>query len=294
MVDTNSHYFLTKFKRRSAHGTLKVLRRDDGTLLTSQTDITKEVYSFYERLYRQPEEGSDVLNDRDDMLRLLGPVISPGEQLFLDNPPSYREFSDVLYSSPKGKAPGMDGFSYEALRKIWPDVGEDFTATMHSSWETGSFPASTLEGGLSDGAFDRVQVNSSFTPEFPICRGMRQGCPLAPLLFAVSTIPFILHAQENAKKGKFVTAELPGGMRLDVAALADNTAAFLAVHEPTFREFLRLLEVFQSASGAKINFAKSKILLLGKYSRPHDWLTAGPFKVLGKYFPVPSNALCPV
>ncbi|KAL3686504.1 hypothetical protein R1sor_009078 [Riccia sorocarpa] len=46
--DSNTKYFLTKFKRKNAHTSLKSLRRDDGTLLTSQTDITKEVFRFYE------------------------------------------------------------------------------------------------------------------------------------------------------------------------------------------------------------------------------------------------------
>ncbi|KAL3676219.1 hypothetical protein R1sor_026167 [Riccia sorocarpa] len=90
---------------------------------------------------------------------------------------------------------------------------------------------------------------------------------------------------QNAKTGKIATAEFRGGLKLDVSALVDDTAAFLAVHEPSFHEFLRLLEVFQSASGAKINFAKSRILLLGKYSRPPDWLSVGPFKVLGRHDP---------
>ncbi|KAL3675151.1 hypothetical protein R1sor_025099 [Riccia sorocarpa] len=246
MRDTNYGYFLAKFKRRSAHGTMKSLRRDDGTVLISQNEITKEVYSFYEKLYRKPMDTADTVRDRDKMLRLLKPAFSRGEQVFLSEPPSFQEFSDILNSSPRGKTHGIDGFSYEAMKEVWEELGEDFTATMQTCWETGTFPGYMLEGiiklipkevrpetihgwrpialltvhykedfikileGLSNGASVRVQTNTTLTPEFPIDKGVRQECPLALLLIAISTIPFILAAQEGAAKGKIVTADFRG------------------------------------------------------------------------------------
>ncbi|KAL3683491.1 hypothetical protein R1sor_001513 [Riccia sorocarpa] len=69
--DSNSRYFLSKFKRRSAHCTLKSLQRDDGSVLVSQTDITKEVYNFYEQLYQEPQSSDDALRDREKLLGIL-------------------------------------------------------------------------------------------------------------------------------------------------------------------------------------------------------------------------------
>ncbi|KAL3684715.1 hypothetical protein R1sor_002737 [Riccia sorocarpa] len=61
---------------------------------------------------------------------------------------------------------------------------------------------------LSLGASGRVQVNSALSPDFPIQRGVRQGCPLAPLL---SSVPLILSVQAAAKEGKIKPLTLPGG-----------------------------------------------------------------------------------
>ncbi|KAL3676126.1 hypothetical protein R1sor_026074 [Riccia sorocarpa] len=219
--DTNSGYFLSRFKRRSAHGALRSLRLEDGTVVYAQNDINREVYSFFEKMYRLPDETPDILGKRQDLLSRLGSAVSPSEQAFLADLPTYREFSDILHSAPKGKAPGVDGFGYEVLADLWGELGEDFTLMMQT--------------------------------------------------------------QEGVRNGKFAAVELPGGLKLDVSVLADDTAAFLAVQEKTFQEFLRLLEIFQSASGARINFTKSKILMIGRYSKPPDWLSSGPFKVLGRH-----------
>ncbi|KAL3686073.1 hypothetical protein R1sor_004095 [Riccia sorocarpa] len=235
------------------------------------------------------------------MLSLLSPAISSGEQAFLSDLPTYREFLEVLFSAPRGKSPGIDGFGYEALRELWSDAvltvqykllakvlaarlalllpkivplqqqgfiqGRNVHGCIlnlllaHESLKMRGKQCAflmldlekaydrlslnflwgvldklnfgdkfiTVLKGLSSGAAARVQVNSTLTSEFPIHRGVRQGCPLAPLLFAVSTVPFILAAQKGAKNGTFAAVKLPGGLTLDVSALADDTAAFLQV-----------------------------------------------------------------
>ncbi|KAL3688567.1 hypothetical protein R1sor_014876 [Riccia sorocarpa] len=245
-------------------------------------------------------------------------------------------------ASLKRKAPGIDGFSYDALKEIWPLTGEDFTSMMQGCWLSASFPACLLEGvirllpkelrpeslhqkkgkqigflmldlekaydrlsldflwevlqrmgfgdqfisilkALSTGASVRVQLNSSLSPDFPIERGVRQGCPLAPLLFAISSVPLILSLQAAARDGNIKNLKLPVGICLDVSALADDTAVFLALEESTFSNFFRLLDCFQSASSAKINLKKSKILILGKYSLPPHWLHSLLVQLLGRH-----------
>ncbi|KAL3686481.1 hypothetical protein R1sor_009055 [Riccia sorocarpa] len=311
-----------------------------------------------------------------------------------------RDGSTSYVSGPgRGKVPGMDGFSYEALQKIWDRIGEDFTAMMGACWSSGSFPACFLEGvimlipkdlrpeslhqwrpiallpvhykllakvlasrlslllprivpvqqqgfirgrgphacilnlllaheslkksrkqagflmldlekaydrlsldflwdvlrkldfgekfisilqGLASGAVAKVQVNSSLTLEFPLQHGVRQGCPLAPLLFALSSIPFIMAVQKQSELGTVKTVKLPGGAVLDVSALADDTALYLAIQEPTFQVVFGLLDIFQSASEAAINWRKTKLMLIGKYCQPPPWMQHLRCQVLGK------------
>ncbi|KAL3701485.1 hypothetical protein R1sor_019507 [Riccia sorocarpa] len=379
MGETNSSYFLKKFKRKCFQTSIKSLKLDDGTTVTSQNDIIREVFNFFSQVYAKPPEDCQVLRDRDDLLNALKPVISTAENAFLSEPPSHREFSDILRLLPRGRAPGIDGFSHDALRELWWLIGEDYSSMMQSCWISGSFPASMLEGviklipkdlrpeslhhwrpialltahyklltkviavrlalilpkivppqqqgfikgrgvhgcilnlllaheslkkhkrnaafvmldlekaydrlsleflwevlrrmdfgshfisvlqGLTHGAVARVQVNHSLSPDFPILRRVRQGCPLAPLLFALASVPFILRIHSAATTGAIKAVQLPGDLTLDVIALADDTAIFLALHEPTFHIFFQILGQFQSASGAKVNLKKSKIMLV--------------------------------
>ncbi|KAL3698329.1 hypothetical protein R1sor_012405 [Riccia sorocarpa] len=332
--DTDSAYFLRRFKVRQLQGRIKTLKRDDGSVASTHNELTSEVFSFFSKVYSRPEEDAVASRDRAKLLKNVSPVISQGERAFLLDQPSYREFSDTLYSSPKGKAPGIDGFGYDAMKALWPLLGEDYVLMMQTCWSTGEFPASMLEGiiklipkdirpdslhlwrpitllnthykllakvianriaillprvvpkqqqgfirgrGVHGCAFARVQVNESLTPEFPLQRGVRQGCPLAPLLFALASIPFILAIQSAAADGKLKTLKLPMS-----SALADDTTIYLALHEPTFRLIFDILNVFQFAAGAKINFRKSKILILGRYAQIPDWLCSLPIPLLGR------------
>lgn len=45
----------------------------------------------------------------------------------------------------------------------------------------------TLVRGLLLRAASKVHMNGHFTQEIPITRGVWQGCPLSPLIFALST-----------------------------------------------------------------------------------------------------------
>ncbi|KAL3678825.1 hypothetical protein R1sor_021781 [Riccia sorocarpa] len=167
-------------------------------------------------------------------------------------------------------------FLWDVLGKL--GFGEDFIAILR---------------GLSTGAIARVQVNCALTPDFQIDRRVRQGCPLAPLLFALSSVPLILSIQNAAKNGGIKTVRLAGGLTLDVNALADDTTLFLQVHEPTFWAVFGLLAIFQSASGPRSpeevilhklrSFSTSQSSF--SFSSP-DWVYDMPSGTVSQVFPL--------
>ncbi|KAL3696871.1 hypothetical protein R1sor_010947 [Riccia sorocarpa] len=52
------------------------------------------------------------------------------------------------------------------------------------------------------GAAAQVHVNGYFTGRFAVTRGVRQRCPLAPLLFAIVTQPFMRLLREEEASGR--------------------------------------------------------------------------------------------
>lgn len=96
-------------------------------------------------------------------------------------------------------------------------------------------------------------------------RGVKQGDPLSPFLFALSLEPLgnLLRAHRNM--GIRVDDEL----RIPVAFFADDTVLFSS-NRTELVEQLRLVEVYCAGSGAKLNNSKSVIMSLNNHrAAPH-------------------------
>ncbi|KAL2644963.1 hypothetical protein R1flu_012550 [Riccia fluitans] len=120
------------------------------------------------------------------------------------------------------------------------------------------------------GAYARVMINSMFTLEFPLDRGVRQGCPLVPLLFVLVTSSLLYQVESLAEAG------VPGRIRIRsvvvpaVSAIADDTRFYLQVLQSAFGRLFSLLESFRIISGCGVNWRKIKLVVIGKYKFPPD------------------------
>ena len=103
-------------------------------------------------------------------------------------------------------------------------------------------------------------INGRAAPFFQATRGLRQGCPLSPLLYAIkaSVLSFQL---ENAR----LEQELPGirlarGIQdINHAQFADDTILMGGASQIIASRFKTELNRYCLASGSKINFTKSQI-----------------------------------
>ncbi|KAL3688942.1 hypothetical protein R1sor_015251 [Riccia sorocarpa] len=68
----------------------------------------------------------------------------------------------------------------------------------------------TLARGLVEGSTSKIHVNGKFSEEIAIERGVKQGCPLAPLLFAFSTQPLMMLLREQEQEGNLTGLKLIG------------------------------------------------------------------------------------
>lgn len=128
-----------------------------------------------------------------------------------------------------------------------------------------------------------VVTNGRRSESFPVARGVRQGCPLSPLLFALALEPLAevirLHTEI---KGVYL-----GDIEHKIALYADDILLFVSSPALSIPAIMNTFSEFSFVSGYKINFNKSEAMPLGCMTKsdvpnnfPFKWSNLG-FTYLG-------------
>ncbi|KAL3697595.1 hypothetical protein R1sor_011671 [Riccia sorocarpa] len=134
--------------------------------------------------------------------------------------------------------------------------------------------------GLVTGGAAQVHVNGQFTKRFEVTRGVRQGCPVAPLLFAMVTQPLMRLFREEETRGRLLGVNYGGQSTLLHQIYADDTGVNLTMAEGQFNRLREIIQVFEEISGAKLNLSKSLIMPIHP-SVPPDWITTTGCDIAG-------------
>lgn len=135
--------------------------------------------------------------------------------------------------------------------------------------------------------FSCVNINGFFSEPVKQSGGVRQGCPLSPLLYVI----FIEPLAELVRKDKDIKGvHIPGGAgdTVKVTQYADDMTLFLSTDKGLDR-IVELLQGFSRATGSKINMGKSSIMYCGRWADRNDvrhgftWCKDG-MKILGLNF----------
>lgn len=131
----------------------------------------------------------------------------------------------------------------------------------------------------------RIPSSNVLSSSFPINKGVRQGCILAPLLFNLFLADLPLHLTSN-------TVSLPVINNLPVPLLlyADD-AVLLALTKSGLRELLSKFQNYCKNNNLIINSKKTQILVFSSHWSPSSWtvnshtyLQVKSFKYLGLLF----------
>ena len=123
---------------------------------------------------------------------------------------------------------------------------------------------SWIEGCLKS-ALISVLVNGSPTHEFIPHRGLRQGDPLAPLLFNIVAEGLTGLMREALAKGLFSSFCVGKDKTpINILQYADDTIFFGEATMQNVKTIKSILRSFDLVSGLKINFAKSSFGVIGK------------------------------
>ena len=130
-----------------------------------------------------------------------------------------------------------------------------------------------------------ILSNGYVSPSFQVERGVRQGCPLSPLLFVLVAEVF---AQAIRKSPDISGFRIPGGREVKISQFAEDNTCIVT----NSYGIVKVLEIFNEygrASGARLNNSKTKGLWLGRWRLRSDspcglsWLRSC-LKIVGLHF----------
>ena len=111
-----------------------------------------------------------------------------------------------------------------------------------------------------------VLVNGELSLPFQVSRGVRQGCPLSPLLYIIiaETIACAIRADLSIDG-----YPMPRTRRAKICQYADDTT-IIVLSDPSMKAVFALFHRYELASGARLNVEKSHGLLVGSWKDRTD------------------------
>lgn len=138
--------------------------------------------------------------------------------------------------------------------KAFDHVDHEFLLNVLSKFGCGPFFCGWVSL-FSNNVFSRVICNGRLTDPIFLGRGVRQGCPLSPLLYVL--VSEVLSTQ--IRKCKDIEGfRLPGagGLQFKISQYADDATTILKTERSPFN-LLAVVHKYKKGSGAKLNTTKS-------------------------------------
>ena len=130
-----------------------------------------------------------------------------------------------------------------------------------------------------------LSINGRFSEKIPLKRGVRQGCPLSALLYVLVIEVLAIHLRLNPNIVGFKV----GGEKIVSVHYMDDTTITITQNR-CFKEVIKEIQLYESATEAKVNYKKTKGLWTGSWKGRRispisnvTW-TSGDVKNLGIYF----------
>jgi len=124
---------------RAAQNTIREIKRPDGSITSEKEEIKVEAERFFrEFLQLIPNDYAGVTESELETLMTFR--CSEEDKGMLTTEVTKEEIKRVVFSVPKDKSLGPDGYTTEFYKATWDIIGEEFVLAIKSFFEKGFLP----------------------------------------------------------------------------------------------------------------------------------------------------------
>lgn len=105
-----------------------------------------------------------------------------------------------------------------------------------------------------------IKLKRGISPRFELQWGIRQGCPISPYLFILTTQLLANYIKNSALQGVGII-----GKEIIISQLADDTT-FLLKNSDQIHLALNTIKMFSNASGLHLNVLKCELMPINQFS----------------------------
>ena len=135
-------YFCSLEKGNYINKTLKRLKRNDGTYITSQKDILTEFQLYYKKLFKSHDYQLEEIDLKDLLKKSKVNKLSKAEAISLNGELHMTELNIALKNMKHNKCPGIDGLPSEFLKVFWGKIKYWVLRALNYSFNSGIMPRS--------------------------------------------------------------------------------------------------------------------------------------------------------
>ena len=144
--ETSSAYFFRLEKKCGADRWILAIKLDDGTIVSSRTDLCRAFVDFYASLFSATPTDPVI---HDSLLSNISSSLSPGEAALCEGHVTAAECLASLQGMARRKVPGLDGLPMEFFLKFCPVFGPDLVSVLNSCFDAGVLSLSQRCGVIS-------------------------------------------------------------------------------------------------------------------------------------------------
>ena len=144
--EVSSAFFFRLKKKRAADRRIAALRKPDGTLVSSPSDLCSSFFTFCSSLFSASCTDSSV---QDSLLANISSFLSPNQASQCEGLLTLGECHSILLGMARRKAPGSDGLPKEFYIRFWEVLGQDLVEVLNTCYASGSLSLSQRRGIIS-------------------------------------------------------------------------------------------------------------------------------------------------